>query len=70
MAIIGSTGILCIFFTSGPFAWNGAIGFYLPVGSYVPFLITTWVVFYRVIRAEKLCYESEESRRGSLVGSR
>jgi hypothetical protein len=62
MAVTGSTGMLCLFFTDGPFAWNGAIGFYLPVGAYVPFLIVTWVVFYRVIRAEKHCYETVESR--------
>jgi hypothetical protein len=61
MAVIGSTGMLCLFFTDGPFAWNGAIGFYLPVGAYVPFLIVTWVVFYRVIRAEKDCYETPKS---------
>ena len=61
MAVIGSTGTLCIFFFSGPFAWNGAIGFYLPVGAYVLFLPITWVMFYRTIRAEKLCYEAAES---------
>lgn len=60
MSLIGGTGSLCLFFTSGPFAWNGAIGFYLPVGAYVPFLITTWVVFYRVIRAEKTFYDATD----------
>jgi hypothetical protein len=57
MATIGGTGVLCIFFFSGPFAWNGIIGFYLPVGAYVPFLIITFVQFYKTIRAEKHCYE-------------
>ncbi|SEP69581.1 hypothetical protein SAMN04488038_101212 [Solimonas aquatica] len=56
MALLGSTGILAIFF-SGPFAWNGAIGFYLPVGSYVPFLLITYVQFYKAIVAEKHCYQ-------------
>lgn len=60
MALIGSTGILAIFFFSGPFAWNGAIGFYLPVGSYVPFLLITWWQFYRAIQAEKRYYEGLE----------
>jgi hypothetical protein len=58
MAVTGSTGMLCLFFTSGPFAWNGAIGFYLPVGAYVLFLPITYVMFYRAIRAEKYCYET------------
>lgn len=57
MALTGSTGMLCIFFTSGPFAWNGAIGFYLPVGAYVFFLPVTYVMFYRAIRNEKNHYE-------------
>ncbi|WP_182379345.1 hypothetical protein [Nocardioides sp. WS12] len=61
MALIGSTGILAIFFFSGPFAWNGAIGFYLPVGSYVPFLLITWWQFYKAITAEKRYYETLES---------
>ncbi len=62
MAVTGSTGMLCIFFFSGPFAWNGAVGFYLPVGAYVLFLPITYVMFYRAIRAEKYCYETAESR--------
>lgn len=56
MALLGSTGLLSIFFFSGPFAWNGVIGFYVPVGSYVPFLIVTYVMFYKAIVAEKDCY--------------
>jgi hypothetical protein len=56
MAVLGSTGILSIFFYSGPFAWNGIIGFYVPVGSFVPFLIVTFVQFYKAIVAEKECY--------------
>lgn len=57
MALIGGTGILAIFFFGGPFAWNGAIGFYLPVGSYVPFLLITWWQFHKAIKAEKRYYE-------------
>lgn len=54
MALIGGTGIVSLFVFSGPFAWNGAIGFWLPVGSYVPFLIVTFVQFYRAIVTEKV----------------
>ncbi len=61
MSVVGSTGMLCLFFFSGPFSWNGAIGFYLPVGAYVPFLVITWVMFYRAIRAEKCSYQTDES---------
>jgi MFS family permease len=60
MAVVGSTGAICLFFFSGPFAWNGVVGFYVPVGSYVPFLIVTFVQFYRAIRAEKHSYGSPD----------
>lgn len=56
MALIGSTGLFSIFVFSGPFAWNGVIGFWLPVGSYVPFLIVTYVQFYKAIVEEKAGY--------------
>jgi hypothetical protein len=56
MAGIGGTGVACIFFFGGPLAWNGVIGFWLPVGSYVPFLVVTFIQFYRTIIAEKHCY--------------
>lgn len=60
MATIGGTGLISIFFFSGPFAWNGLVGFWLPVGSYVPFLIVTFVVFYRVIKAEPDSYQAAD----------
>jgi hypothetical protein len=53
MALAGSPGVISIFFFSGPFAWNGLIGFWLPVGSYVPFLLITFVQFYKAIVNEK-----------------
>lgn len=67
MAVVGSTGVLCIFFFSGPFAWNGAIGFYLPVGAYVPFLLVTYVQFYRTIKAEKRHYEELEAESSRIA---
>ncbi|MEA2170015.1 MAG: hypothetical protein QOF76_3315, partial [Solirubrobacteraceae bacterium] len=48
--------------------WNGAIGFFLPVGAYVPFLIITFIQFYRAIRAEKHCYEPPSP--GEAAGQR
>lgn len=53
MALLGSPGVISIFFFSGPFAWNGIIGFWVPVGSYMPFLVVTFVQFYKAIVAEK-----------------
>lgn len=70
MATIGGTGMLSIFFFSGPFAWNGAIGFWLPVGSYVPFLIVTYIVFYRVIRAEPNSCQVPHQTEATAVSER
>lgn len=38
IALSGAGGGLAVFFKSGPFAWNGAVGFYLPVGAFVIWL--------------------------------
>jgi hypothetical protein len=39
------------FFHDGPFAWNGAIGFYVPLPSFcVWMLVTSWAVFVAVNR--------------------
>lgn len=38
IALSGAGGGLAVFFKTGPFAWNGAVGFYLPVGAFVAWL--------------------------------
>lgn len=38
IAFSGAGGGLAVFFKTGPFAWNGAVGFYLPVGAFVVWL--------------------------------
>jgi hypothetical protein len=70
MATIGGTGVASIFFFSGPLAWNGIIGFWLPVGSYVPFLIVTFVMFYRAIISEKDQYEPTQLAATVGAGAR
>jgi hypothetical protein len=49
MAVLGLPGIIAIYFFTGPFAWNGLIGFWLPVGSYGLFLPVTFYQFYQAI---------------------
>lgn len=38
IGLSGAGGGVAVFFKEGPFAWNGAIGFYLPVGAFVVWL--------------------------------
>lgn len=38
VALTGSGGGIAVFFTSGPLAWNGLIGFYLPIGVFAIWL--------------------------------
>ncbi|RHW28166.1 hypothetical protein D0Z08_04030 [Nocardioides immobilis] len=38
IAVSGAGGGLAVFFKAGPFAWNGIVGFYLPVVAFVIWL--------------------------------
>jgi len=38
IALSGAGGGLAVFFKHGPFAWNGLIGFYIPIGAF-----TVWI---------------------------
>lgn len=47
IALSGAGGGIAVFFTSGPFAWNGAIGFYLPVVAFVAWIVTMTALMHR-----------------------
>jgi hypothetical protein len=38
IALSGAGGGLAVFFKHGPFAWNGLVGFYIPIGAF-----TIWI---------------------------
>lgn len=38
VALAGAGGGIAVFFTSGPFAWNGVIGFYVPIAVFAVWL--------------------------------
>ncbi len=38
IALSGAGGGLAVFFKHGPFAWNGLVGFYIPIGAF-----TVWI---------------------------
>jgi hypothetical protein len=38
IALSGAGGGLAVFFKHGPFAWNGLVGFYIPIAAF-----TVWI---------------------------
>jgi hypothetical protein len=52
---------LIAFFKTGPFAWDGAFGFYLPTAGFCVWMVVMTTVLFRAIRAE-------EGRRAPVVG--
>lgn len=51
IAAAGAGGGLAVFFKQGPFAWNGAVGFYLPVIAFVLWLgVMTHLMLRHVAR--------------------
>lgn len=46
----GSGGMLATFFKVGPFAWDGIIGFWLPVGSFAAWLFVMFPLLLRGVK--------------------
>jgi hypothetical protein len=45
VAVTGAGGVLAVFFKTGPFAWNGVVGFWIPVILFaVGMSINTWLL--------------------------
>lgn len=48
VAVTGAGGVLAVFFKTGPFAWNGVVGYWIPVILFVVGLsVTTWALHRR-----------------------
>jgi len=53
VAITGCGGVLAVFFKSGPFAWHGLVGFWIPVLTFVAGMTMTTVLMLRRARYEE-----------------
>jgi hypothetical protein len=47
VGLSGLGGSLAVFFKEGPFAWNGAVGFYLPVAVFAVWLVVITSLLHR-----------------------
>jgi hypothetical protein len=45
-------GGIAVFFTSGPFAWNGLLGFYVPVGLFLIWLVAMTALMHKGIKRQ------------------
>jgi MFS family permease len=53
MGVLFIPGVLVGFFFAGPFAWNGVIGFWIPVVAFVLWFILMTPVLFRAIRQQE-----------------
>jgi len=63
VAVTGCGGVLAVFFKSGPFAWHGLVGFWIPVLAFVAGMTMTAALMLRRARYE----ESLEGRTRSAA---
>ena len=60
VALTGAGGGIAVFFTSGPFAWNGLIGFYIPIAVFAG-----WLAAMTYVLLNGLTLNREPSELGS-----
>jgi hypothetical protein len=64
IAFIAVGGSLVIFFKDGAFAWNGILGFYLPLIAGVPWFIAVLIYLFKALRRD----ERELQRHAQSLG--
>jgi hypothetical protein len=47
VAVTGAGGVLAVFFKTGPFAWNGLVGFWIPLILFAIGMTVTTALFHR-----------------------
>jgi hypothetical protein len=73
IALSGAGGGIAAFFKSGPFAWNGLVGFYIPIVAFTIWIaVMTYYLHTGVVRqsaAEDGVQQDFSNRRGYLDAS-
>jgi hypothetical protein len=63
IAMSGAGGAVAVFFKDGPFAWNGLVGFYIPIGAFTIWIaVMTYFMHTGITRQ----FETERSDRAIL----
>jgi hypothetical protein len=57
VGVAGGGGGLAVFFKSGPFAWNGLVGFYIPVAMFGLWLPVNAILMMRALRRQAIAEE-------------
>lgn len=63
-AFAGMGGGFAVFFKTGPFAWNGLIGFYIPVAMF-----TIWLFLMAWLMRKAILRQAEVEARSGMKGS-
>lgn len=53
-------GGIAVFFKTGPFAWNGVLGFYLPVGVFLIWLVAMTTLMHKGIKRQASAVPASE----------
>jgi hypothetical protein len=52
VAVTGAGGVLAVFFKTGPFSWNGIIGFWIPTAVFAAGMFMNAWLLHRRLRYE------------------
>jgi hypothetical protein len=52
VGLSGAGGGLAVFFKSGPFAWNGVVGIYIPLVLFATWLIISTTVLHQAVKRQ------------------
>jgi hypothetical protein len=64
IALSGAGGGIAVFFKSGPFAWNGLVGFYIPIVAF-----TIWIVVMTYYMHTGISRQFDAGATGDTAGS-
>jgi hypothetical protein len=68
VAITGAGGVLAVFFKTGPFSWNGIIGFWIPVIAFmVGMSVNMWLLLKRTRYERQPQRVAERAQRESVT---